>query len=135
MSRIPAVEVSPGSFMPLVSVQTVILGTPRQFTALVDSGADYTVVPARLLVAYGVDVRSLPQGRPSVGANGTPIPTWVYDMDLMYRGRLFAASVGVLPSLPGPILGRDDFMRKFTVHMHWSDNPPSWCATRVRNPR
>jgi hypothetical protein len=135
VARIPAVEIAPGMFMPLVDVHTVVLGVRLQFTALVDSGADRTMVPAAMLDALGIDVRSLPPGTPSLGANGTRISTKKFDTELSYRGRVFATTVSVLPQLPLPVVGRDDFMRKFTVHMHWNDNPPTWCATRIKDPR
>lgn len=121
--------------MPLVLVQTTVLGLPREFTALVDSGADATMIPAGLLAAYGIDLTTLVQNGWSVGANGTKIPKYDFLMELWHRNRRFATQVSVLPSLPVPVLGRDDFMRAFGIHFHWDIDPPEWCVRRISNPR
>jgi hypothetical protein len=121
--------------MPLVRVQTTVLGSLRAFTALVDSGADATMIPASLLAAYGIDLSTLVQNGWSVGANGTQIPKYVFAMELWHRNRRFATQVNVLPILPVPVLGRDDFMRAFGIHFHWEVDPPEWCIRRIRNPR
>ena len=137
MTRLPAYEELPGYFVPLVRVTTTVLGVDREFTALVDSGADLTMLPASVLVGFGVDVAGLPRVGWTIGASGTrsKIPRYEYAMDLWHRNRRFATTVAVLPNLPKPILGRDDFMRAFGVHFHWETDPPEWCVRRIRNPR
>ena len=132
MTRILAVQERQGYFVPLVTVKTAVLGVEREFTALVDSGADYTMVPASLLASYGVDVRNLPQIGWMIGANGTQVPMRRYSADLWFRNRRFATEVGVLPNLPRPIVGRGDFFQFFGVHFHWCVSPPAWCVIRVR---
>lgn len=132
MTRIPAFEELPGYFVPLIAVRSPILGVEREFTALVDSGADFTMIPVSMLIGYGVNPRTLVQTGWTIGANGTRIPRFDYSMELWHRGRLFGTRVGVLPNLPRPVVGRGDFMRAFGVHFHWDEHPPAWCVRKIR---
>ena len=131
MTRIPATVGSGGAFYPFVGVDVRLPAglAPRVFTALVDSGADRTVVPRFVIDALGVDHRTLPI---LADERGTPLKG--EGADGRFEIRICRGSVrwqGVticeefwVTNAPVVLLGRADFFRRFDVFFDWSATLP-----------
>lgn len=70
MPRVEATEERPGYWVPLVTILLRLPSVAGSFTALVDSGADMTIVPAELVEAFKVPWASIPGGGPGQGVGG-----------------------------------------------------------------
>lgn len=128
MPRVEGTAVGPNRWTPLITVSLVVVDKTFNFTALVDSGADCTILPAELVEAVGVPFSSLPKSPGSgVGAGGA-FEIRVGRGDLIYDGVKFATqfSVAAPKCLASPLLGRSDFMRLFVVRFNWHKTPPEF---------
>jgi hypothetical protein len=115
---------------PLVKVDVVVgNGRRLQATAVLDSGADRTVVPLQIVEALGVEYDML---KMPIYGNGEPIRGQGADGDFEIRtcrGKVrwrtttictefWVANCGFV------LLGRDDFFKKFDVVFDWSAPDP-----------
>jgi hypothetical protein len=115
-------------YRPLVFITIEIDGKAIGGPAIVDSGADNTLVPVEALVALGVEWDKLPIGAGGRGAGG----------GLKTRpcqGIIRWGSVELMRSFmvaePGKgfdqvLLGRADFFRLYIPRFHWYLNPPTF---------
>jgi hypothetical protein len=132
LPRIPATKVghSDGTdiYSPLVVVRIETGNGFVEGPALVDSGADNSVVPAELLVPLGIDFAKLPQGTTgtSTGAGGG-VETKRCDGRIIY-GHTVTSEPTFAVAEPGKLnvvlLGRGDFFRLFVARFHWDKDPP-----------
>lgn len=137
MVRVEGVEVAPGEFAPLLRISTEIDGNelPDSF-AIVDSGADETILPAELLPPT-VNYESLPVAdREGEGAGG---PFEIRDCEGSIRWRRWKIAstfqIAEPEKLLIPLLGRQDFFARFRVTFDWTSSRPSMVLDPVRRRR
>lgn len=127
MPKIDALKGPGDRFYPMLRVELEYKSRTVEGLALVDSGADFTVLSAEVCTALGIRFERLPKmPRESRGAGGQFEVRVLQGARLRYRGVTFCERVLVAApgSIPWPLLGRDDFMAKFPVKFHWHKNPP-----------
>jgi hypothetical protein len=140
MARLEATAGPHGRFLPETNVD-VVVGKQKRLTvnALVDSGADRTIVPKTVGEALGIDYDKLPlakgpDGKPMTGQGaGGQFEIRECRGKVRWRNWNFADRFWVGPeeSVPWVLLGRDDFFTKFNVRFEWSHNPPVFEIERV----
>lgn len=132
MPRVEATEERPGYWVPLVTVVLRLPAVTASFTALVDSGADMTILPAELVEAFKVPWSSIPGGGPGQGVGGG-FEIRTLSGDLSYHGVTFATSFAVAEPghLPRPLLGRGDFFQRFVLRFNWHKATPEFHADPV----
>jgi hypothetical protein len=96
--------------------------------AIIDSGANATLVPAQFLAPFGVEWDGLADGPTTVGVGGQTETRLCPDITLSW-GR-FVIRSGVMVAdpcigLPCVLLGLDDFFRKFEVTFRWAGDSPT----------
>lgn len=129
--RLPATKIGVGPdgadiYRPIIIVTIEIGGLAVQGPALVDSGADNTLVPFDAVAALGVDFAKLPDGYDGSGAGGVlktkpckGIIRWG-KVELMTEFTL--AEPGKGPDQV--LLGRADFFKIYVPRFHWHKVPP-----------
>lgn len=115
-------------YTPLVIV-TIETGTCiATRPAIIDSGADSTIVPIEFLADCGVDFDKLAKpatGDKSRGAGGE-FDARVMPAKVKWREWLITEEIHVAgpKSLPAVLLGRADFFALFNVRFRWDSDPP-----------
>lgn len=115
-----------GIYRPLVEVVLRAGRVRRRLTALVDSGADLSLIPAELLEDL-MPFESLARAGQAAGVGIAEMRS--ADLTLTFGGTVFATRVLVVApgtDLPFAVLGRDDFFRHFDVGFRWSQTPPTF---------
>lgn len=130
MPRIPATKVGIDPygaeiFRPIIFVTIEIGGRAVRGPALVDSGADNTLVPAEAVAPLGVVFAQLPAG---IGGSG---PSGLLDarpcIGVMRWDKVLLMSkftVAEPSKLDTVLLGRSDFFTMYIPRFHWHKNPP-----------
>jgi hypothetical protein len=132
LARYDAARLPDGSYYPFLEVDVVLRRQSQRITAIVDSGADRTVVPRIVVEALGVDFASLEQPQ---HPDGTPISGFGASGDFELKvclGKVrwktstvckefWVADMGTKAIV---LLGRDDFFRKYDVSFNWAVDPP-----------
>lgn len=120
-----------GLYRPLIEV-TLTIGTTSQLVwMLVDSGADRTTISPDLAKALtGLEFDQLGDPGPEIlgmgdTAGGSGTPSREIDGEVAYLGRRVPARIWVAPT-PYPVLGREDFMKRFVCRFYWDRNPPEF---------
>lgn len=132
MARIEGVRGPGGRYRPQVNIDLVIRKKKLTLTALVDSGADRTIVPRGVVEALGVDYDKLPAVTDEDGAVVTGSGAGGQFELKECRGKVRwhvqtvceSFWVGPNDAVPWVLLGRDDFFKKFDVRFQWSEEPP-----------
>lgn len=129
MPRIEGTELQPGVFFPAISVALHGPGNHiLSVMALIDSGADRTIIPAEVLEAIGIPYASLALGaRQGAGVGGGFETRTCSTLILKWREWEIAREIEVAEfrKLPLPLLGRGDFFRKFSIRFGWHRDPPT----------
>jgi len=126
MARYPATEVVPDYYLPLVAVTLTVGNRSFLVKALVDSGADGSVLRAESLKGL-VPFSSLPpaSGDEAAGAGGAfeirRLGGTLTFAQVEFRHGVAVAEPGALPV---SVLGRDDFFRHFVVRFEWFRDQP-----------
>jgi hypothetical protein len=112
-----------GVYTPLVEVEFRFPGDPRTPLALVDSGADRTMLPAEFLPA-SVPYESLTVLGTGRGVGGE-FEIRRCDHEVWFQkwkvcGVFIVIEPGKMPD-PTVLLGRLDFMKRFTVSFDWHE--------------
>lgn len=112
--------------MPFVTIRIKTSEGEAQGLALVDSGADRTIVPAELMEALGVPWASLSASSVTGLGAGGKFETRSCQGEVFFREWKFCDELLVAPagSLPAPLLGRSDFFKHFLVKFTWHRDPP-----------
>lgn len=140
MSRLAATRIGQ-VYLPLITVRLVAetpVGTAELLPfAMLDSGADTTLIPAEVMEALGVAWSTIPAaGQVGGGAGGqfeTRVALGFVEWDGMrICNSLLVAAPG---SLPGPLLGRADFFTKCSVRFNWHRVPPDFDVAQLLAPR
>jgi hypothetical protein len=115
-----------GVYRPVVDIVVRIGGTTQTLRALVDSGADLTVIPTSVAEAMA--------GKPFEELGGVDtemqgvcgkVPAKYIEATGTYMGRDFADHVLVGPA-PRTLVGRVDFMTVFNARFYWNREPPEF---------
>ena len=134
MAPIPAEQVGEKDgvaiYSPRVTV-TVSFGKKSVgYRAIVDSGADNTIISAEQLAPLGAKWDKMTDPEQHIGAGG-PFETRLcrgfvsYAGVLFCNGKLRVAEPGKLPEgITFLLLGRSDFFTKFVPTFHWEASPP-----------
>lgn len=130
MPRIQGTLVAPGFYRPLLPVSLHVQGrTPIIAGALIDSGADWTIVPFTLIKNTGIRFEELPLlSKRGEGAGGSfEIRECLGEV----KWRQWVVCTKFLVGEPGkfestPLLGREDFFKRFVVRFLWHKDPPSF---------
>lgn len=133
MPRLPATNVGTGPdgkpiFRPIIIVSIDIGGRVVRGTAVVDSGADNTLVPFDAVAPLGVDFLKLPPGPGGVGPGGT-LDVRLCKGVLRWDKRVLMTEFMVAEPEKGPdaiLLGRADFFTLYVVRFQWHKNPPTF---------
>lgn len=134
MPRIEGTKVTEDLWVPLLTVRVELRhlaggSASADFTALVDSGADMSLLPAELIEACGVGWDQLDVVKtPSRGVGGS-LETRACNGSLSYKRWAFADGP-LMVAEPGrvqmPLLGRGDFFAAFNVRFAWHRSPPTF---------
>lgn len=127
MPRVEGIQVMPGVFAPLLIVSIEFSSVVLEGPALIDSGADCTVIPGEILEATAHTFDSLPpHPGTSVGAGGKFETRICQGGTVKWRKWTICDEFQVAApgTLPWALLGRQDFFRLFVVRFQWHRNPP-----------
>lgn len=123
--RFPGQLRGDGVYTALVDVEFRFPGDPRTYLALIDSGADLTIISAELLPP-SIRYEDLGEAHEGKGA-GCDFEFKTCQVEAWFQKWKFASFIGVIApdTMPEPtaLLGRLDFMRRFTVTFDWSKDP------------
>jgi len=131
--RIPGTHVGTGPdgaeiFRPIIIVAIEIGGRGIRVPALVDSGADNTLVPEPFVAPLGVDFRKLTAGPGGLGPGGG-LETRLCQGVIRWEKEKIVLMTSFMVAEPGKgpetvLLGRADFFRLYVPRFHWHKNPP-----------
>jgi hypothetical protein len=131
--RIPATHVGAGPdgadiFRPIIVVSIDVAASGVRVPALVDSGADNTLVPFELIRPLGIDFATLPPGPGGSGPGGSldvrpckGIMRWDAGNAILMT-EFLVAEPGKGPDTV--LLGRADFFKLYVPRFHWHRDPP-----------
>jgi hypothetical protein len=145
MYRIEATEDRRGAWQPVLLVDVQFRGGLflPQTNALIDTGADCSIVPGQLLELFDIPFESLdkvPQGDSDVGfgLGGAGIALrWAANSTIQFKGIAFCEAgfmVGEPGGVPNILLGREDFLKVFDVRLALGHEPP-YVEVRTRRRR
>ncbi len=113
-------------FRPFVLVGVELPGQSLfHIDALIDSGADRTTIPHSILRQFGIAFGAL---QPHVAAEtaGGLVDQRLCPGVLTWRGHAFGTHFAPLRELKTAVIGREDFVRAFSVNFDgWNRDPPS----------
>jgi hypothetical protein len=112
---------------PLLVVTMEVAGSRIQGLAIVDSGADQTMVPAEAIEALGLSYGKLPAGSAAGGAGG-PFESRPLHLSISWKTWEYSGEIRVAQPkrLPVILLGRSDFFQDFVVRFTWHKAPPEF---------
>ena len=109
-----------------------------QAFAILDSGADETTLPWRMIGPSGASWDDLPKAGKDDEEhyqdlfNGLSEPTRRLDGQVYWRDHLITGRPLIFPPEKGigdPVLGRRDFFALFEVTFRWGEDPPTFTLT------
>lgn len=129
MPRITGTDLSgTGIYLPILNVELEIPEGTFTGPAVIDSGADMTLIPYEVIEPTQIPFDSLPLAPlPGMGAGGT-FEVRELPGRLSWRQYEIASPtvhVAERGRLPFALLGRQDFFEKFTVRFSWHRQPPT----------
>lgn len=114
-------------YSPIIIVSLLYGGFGLDVQAVVDSGADSTMIPAEVVAALGVEWNKLPVGGSAGGAGGAfamrPAAVTIKYGHWKFSGPIMIAEPKRLPVV---LLGRNDFFQNFVARFHWFKAPPEF---------
>lgn len=131
MPRLPATRIGVGPdgadiFRPIIIVTIEIGGRAVQGPALVDSGADNTLVPFEAVAPLGIDFMKLPAGAGGSGPGGK-LDTRPCKGIMRWERAVLMTDFVVAEPGKGPetvLLGRADFFKLYVPRFHWHKDLP-----------
>jgi hypothetical protein len=107
--------------------------------AIIDSGADTTIVPIEFLVDCGVDYDKLPPPPPGSKSKGAGGAFESRELAARVKWREWIVTDVILvagpKSLPAILLGRADFFGRFNIRFRWDAIPPYVDVDPVATPK
>ena len=126
MPRIEGQDLGRGIPEPVLTITIINGNLATQGPAVVDSGADLTVVPAGIAAVVGIDFSTLPA--PTGDSRGAGGSFEARPVRAKIRWRQWdvcdAFQVAEPGSLDDVLLGREDFFKRFKVSFNWGRTPP-----------
>jgi hypothetical protein len=113
-------------YAPIVIVTIEVPGCIATRPAVIDSGADSTIVPFEFIKDCKIDFATLSGSNMGVGAGGK-FETRLLAARVKYREWVICDEAKVAQpgsGLPLVLLGRADFFAKFLVKFRWDVTPP-----------
>lgn len=114
-------------YRPVLMIDVGVADSVQRVGGVLDSGADYTLVPGQLIEdVFDVPFEDLePVPTKGVGVGGA------FEMRICY-GKIAWRTwhvtdwflVAERAALEEPLLGREDFFRRFDVNFSWNHSPP-----------
>ena len=130
--QFPGQKRADGVFAPLLEVEFRFPNDPRTHLALVDSGADWTIIPAELLPS-SIVYADLGEPTEGEGVGGTfemrRCHAEVWFQRWKVNDWFFVIEPGKMIT-PAVLLGRHDFMGRFTVTFDWKVAPGTVWVTK-----
>jgi hypothetical protein len=109
---------------PVVEISLRLGSKTVPLRALVDSGADQTIIPTQLAEAMtGQSFKELDGEEIVMEGVCGKVPAKVIPATATYGSRTFATRVMVGPT-PRVLVGREDFMAAFNARFYWGRKPP-----------
>ena len=135
MPRVLATQDSDGHWWPYLKIRLKSAAKTVEITsAILDSGADETSIPASLLPVLGITRAKLrPQGQ-MMGATGSA-PYFRADVQVWWKRWKICDEIGVIETDASVLIGRDDFFTRFIVKFNWSKLPPIMDIDPAARPR
>ena len=125
MPRVTGTELTPGLFRPVLTITVAIGAAVLDGPAIVDSGADRTIIPAEIVELAGIVFTDLPlTSEQGIGAGGG-FETRTCKGKVKWRSWLICSEFLVADHLPFALLGREDFFKRFNVRFGWHRDPPT----------
>ena len=124
MPRVLATPGSGGRWYPFLRIRLKAGPNQEYATAMLDSGADESSIPANLLTVLGVKKSTLQPAGQMSGIANLPLPYFKAHVQMFWKNWKIADEIGVLPAHTPILLGRNDFFARFVVTFDWSHNPP-----------
>jgi hypothetical protein len=114
-------------YRPIVIVQLEANGMGMQGPAIVDSGADTTMVPAEIAAGLGIDYAKLPGGTKGKGVGGA-CESRMASLTVCYQSWRLTGQIAIAEPkrLDVVLLGRADFFQRFVVRFNWFKSPPEF---------
>ncbi len=115
-------------YRPIILVDIEVGPLGIRVPALLDSGADNTLVPAAFITPLGVDFASLPMGPGGVGPGGR-VDVRPCSGAMKWDGATIMTAFMVAEPGKGAdtvLLGRADFFARFVVRFNWHRDPPTF---------
>ena len=119
-------------YRPMIPVTVEISGRTHEFPAMVDSGADRTIVPGEFLPLLGLTFENLPHSEtaPTRGTGEAgPGFTRLCIGTIKWGNVVLVRSFQVAPPStrpPAVCLGREDFFKNYVVRFNWAKDPPEF---------
>ena len=115
------------SWIPLVPITLTAATLGVRAVAILDSGADITIVPFEQVAPLGFEWEKLAAGQRSTGAGGS-FERRVCPVAITFETWRICDDVEVAEpgKLPATLLGRVEFFTKFVVRFNWFHNPPTF---------
>lgn len=117
-------------FRPIIFVEIKVGTRSIRVPALVDSGADNTLVPAPFMAPLGVDFHRLPAGHGGSGPGGNLDVRLCQGTMIWEQGKaVLMTQFMVAEPGKGPdtvLLGRADFFKLYVPRFSWHKSPPSF---------
>lgn len=121
-----------GLYYPIIKIDVSVAGAGSFSTdALVDSGADYTTIPASLIDSVlNIPWSSLAADGVAFGVGGQ-FGQRKLRGEVRWKSRVVCREFKVVETLTVAVVGREDFFSRFTVDFNpWTGVPPSMLIAR-----
>jgi hypothetical protein len=114
-------------YSPIIIVSLLYGNVGLDIQAVVDSGADTTLIPAEVAAALGIQWAKLSAGAVGGGVGGR-IEMRPVDLTMRYAGWKYTGPVMIAQpkGMPVVLLGRNDFFQSFVARFHWFKSPPEF---------
>ncbi len=124
-------------YVPMILVTFEYGGQEVRVRAIIDSGADDTIVPASVVAPIGIDFMSLPKLPDAGGAGGS------FEVRICKTGTIKWGSTHLMTGfkvaepgkLDSTLLGRADFFCLFVPSFHWHVTPPYFDLDPIPAPK
>jgi len=87
--------------------------------ALVDSGADFCVIPNEIGLDLGIQNPEAGPAHPTKGFGEQEYPVYFHNIEIIIGGHKFAVWAGFSDKISFPILGQDGFFNNFEVKINY----------------
>ena len=115
--RFPYKKLGPDVLRPVIPIEILYGDTSIRYEVLVDSGADFNIVPAELGDILGIEVESGQQNIVN-GITSGGLPYFIHSVTIRVGGLSYEVEVGFMPDMPPfgyGVVGQRGFFDLFKV--------------------